>query len=221
VSDLGTSATIQAISGTCHFWASVVATWTSAAVFVFTGLPTAAFLAALTEYPVWVTPATWIWSYTVPWGGSSAALIELKATLSEFTYLDWEMHVSGTIQQYDRFQWVSGRSRTDAIEGHWLLYDYRFPDTPTQALRIDYARRAADDRDLSYHSVLAGSASVGDSLNFSVRGTESVGFLHDVSDGSSVGVVWDSADGHGRFIGAGGDSCCWGPAPTYADITCP
>ena len=221
VTHLGESALAEAPSGTCHFWASVVVTWTSSAVFVFTGVPSAAFVAALTHEPVWVPPATWIWAYTVPWG-TSTAMIELYATLSGATHLDWEMYVSGTIQQYDRFQWVTGRSRTDAVEGYWQLYDYRDPTTETPALRIEYARRAADDRDLSYHNILVASASYGDSLVCTAHAAENSGRLYDVSAGTSIRVVWDTLDGHGRFVGASGDSCCWGPAPAYADlITCP
>ncbi len=221
VTQLGESALAEAPRGICHAWASVVVTWTGSAVFIFTGVPSAAFVAALTHEPVWVPPATWIWAYTVPWG-TSTAMIELYATLSGATHLDWEMYVSGTIQQYNRFQWVTGRSRTDAIEGYWQLYDFRTPTAETPALRIGYARRAADDRDLSYRVVLTTSTAYGDSLVCTARGTENTGRLYDVSAGTSIRVVWDTLDGHGRYVAAGGDSCCWGPAPAYADLTtCP
>lgn len=220
VTQLGESALAAAPSGFCHGLASTVVTWTSSAVFIFTGVPSAAFVVALTHEPVWVPPATWIWAYTVPWG-SSTAMIELYATLSGATHLDWEMYVSGTIQQYERFQWVTGRSRTDAIEGYWQLYDFRTPTAATPALRVEFARRAMDDRDLSYHNILTTSTSYGDSLACTVRGTENTGRLYDVSAGTSIRVVWDTLDGHGRFVAAGGDSCCWGPAPSYADVDCP
>ncbi|MBD3236463.1 MAG: hypothetical protein GF330_07155 [Candidatus Eisenbacteria bacterium] len=206
-------------AGTCHFWASVAVTWTNSAVIVFTGVPTLAFLGALTHTPVWFPPSTWLWAYTIPWG-SGLATVELYATLDGATEIDWQMLISGTMQEYDRFEWLTGTSLTDATGGDWLLYDHRYPDTHTEALRIDWERYAQDDRELLYRNVLASSETYGDSLRYAIDGAEASVRLDDVSEGTHARVVWDVETGAGRFIGASGDSCCWGPAPEYDDIDC-
>lgn len=207
--------------GFCHFNASVMVQWTAATVLVFTGLPTAAFLAALTEEPVWIPPATWIWSYSVPWG-SGHAVVELQAALSGATRLNWQMLVSGTIQSLDRFAWVTGQTATDAYEGSWLLYDYRYPAQATEALRVEFDRVSSTERDVDYFNVLESSTGFGDSLSYSLRGTVAEVKLDRVGPPlTSTRAVWDTFDGSGRLYGAGGDSCCWGPRPTYIDIACP
>jgi hypothetical protein len=205
--------------GLCHSFASVAVLWTNTAVVLFTGLPTLAFLEALTHEPVWYPTATWTWAYTLP-GQGTPTTVELSATLVGATQLDWEMLVSGTANQYDRFQWVTGSSRTDAASGHWILYDHRVPAEHVQALRIEYSRRAMDDRDLDYFNVLESSPGVGDSLSYSVHGTTAEVRLHDVSEDKMSAAVWDTEEGSGIFIGANGDSCCWGPAPAFEDIEC-
>jgi len=221
MTELGGGSAAKAASSTCHYWASVVVTWTSAVVFVHTALPTAAFTAALAHVPVRLSIDTWIWSYTIPWM-TSTALVELQAKVVWPDYLDWKMYISGTIQEYNRFLWVTGQSQVDEIEGFWLLYDSSVSNDDIQALRIEYARRAEDDRDLDYFNVRTGSASYGDSLNVTVRGTTVEGRLHDVSEETVVRAAWDTADGHGKYVPASGDSCCWGPAPGYEDLpTCP
>jgi hypothetical protein len=207
--------------GFCHFNATVMVGWTSASVLVFTGLPTAAFLEAVTETPVWIPPATWIWSYSVPWG-SSHAIVELQAALSGATQLDWQMLISGTILDYDRFQWVTGQSSTDAFQGHWMLYDYRYPTQLKQALRVEFDRVSSTERDVDYFNVLQSSGGYGDSLSYALHGTAAEVKLDQVGPPfTSVRAAWDTFDGSGRFYGAGGDSCCWGPRPTFADVTCP
>jgi hypothetical protein len=220
VDDLASGTLTGLASGTCHFTASVVAVWTGGVVTVFTGLPTAAFLGALAQEPVWVFPTTWIWSYTVPWVQSTAT-IELQATLTDPSHIDWAMLVSGTAQDLNRFGWVTGHSRADGTQGDWTLYDYRFPTQHIQALGIDYARLTDSDRRLSYHNLLTGSQTFGDSLGYSIRETLATVRLFSAAQQTTTRAVWDVSDGHGRFVGATGDSCCWGPRPTFSDINCP
>lgn len=206
-------------AGTCHFWASAAVTWANAAVIVFTGIPTLAFLEALTHAPVWFPPDTWLWAYTMPWG-SSLVTVELYAALDGATEIDWRMLISGTLQNYDRFEWVTGSCLTDATAGDWILYDSRSPGSQIEALGIDWERQAQDDRDIVYRNILVGSTTYGDSLHYSILGDAAAVRLDDVSEGTFSRVSWSVADGSGKFIGASGDSCCWGPEPGYDDIEC-
>jgi len=205
--------------GTCHFWASAAVVWTNGAVIVFTGLPTLAFLEAVTHRPIWYPPDTWLWAYTVPWG-ASLVTVELYGTLDGATEIDWEMLISGTLQEYNRFKWVSGTSQTDATAGHWILYDHRTPSSETEALRVDWTRLAQDDRDLLYQNILTTSEGYGDSLRFTIDGDSATVRLDDLSEGTFTRVAWNVEDGSGTLTGANGDRCCWGPAPTYDDINC-
>jgi hypothetical protein len=209
-------------AGFCHFNASVISDWTNTSVLVITGVPNAALLAAMAETPVWIPPATWIWSYSMPWG-SSHAVVELQAALSGPASLDWQMLISGTIQNYDRFPWVTGRSSTDAIQGDWLLYDYRYPTQPAEALRVEFHRVSSTDRDLDYFNLLQSGSSYGDSLNYALHGTAAEATLARVSEPlGPIQAVWDTSDGSGRFVGATGDGCCWGPrGDSYPDVDCP
>jgi hypothetical protein len=210
---------LTAPAGTCHFWASVAVTWTNAAVIVFTGIPTLAFLNALTRAPVWLPPDTWRWAYTVPWG-SGLATVELYATLDGATEIDWRMLISGTMQSYDRFEWVAGSCLTNATAGYWTLYDHRSSGSQIEALRIDWEREAQTERDIVYQNILVGSETYGDSLYYSIHGDDVAVRLNDVSEETFARIFWNVEDGAGRFIGASGDSCCWGPAPLYDDIDC-
>ena len=205
--------------GLCHGLAAVSVAWANTTVFFFTGLPTVVFLEALTHRPVWYPPDTWLWAYTMP-SGSGWVTVELYATLTGATEIDWEMLISGTVLSYNRFQWVTGVSQTDATSGHWILYDHRTPAVETEALRIDWSRRAQDDRDLVYLNILTSSEGYGDSLRYSIRGDSAEVRLDDVSEDTFTRVQWDVEVGSGKLTGANGDSCCWGPAPAYADIDC-
>jgi hypothetical protein len=78
-----------------------------------------------------------------------------------------------------------------------------------------------DNRDLDYFNVLERSTTYGDSLSYSVHGTTAEVRLHDVSDDKMSSAIWDTEEGSGMFIGASGDTCCWGPAPQFQDVDCP
>jgi len=207
--------------GFCHFNASVMVEWTTATVLVFTGLPTVAFLEALTWTPVWIPPATWVWSYSVPWG-TSRAIVELQTVLNQQARLDWQMLVSGTILGFDRFQWVTGQTSLTATDGSWMLYDYRYPTQVTEALRIEFARASETDRDVDYFNALQSSSSYGDSLSYARHGAAAEVKLCRVSQSQPcIRAAWDTFDGSGRYYGVSGDSCCWGPRPTFIDVACP
>jgi hypothetical protein len=221
--DLAESGLASQRSRTCHFVASAMVGWSNVAVIAYTGLPTVAFLAGLTHTPVWLPLASsWVWSYAVP-GLPNPTTVEVRAALSgsSGTALDWQMLVSGTVQQLNRFQWVTGHSDTEGRNGYWLLYDYRYPTQQIQALRVNYAYQSENDRELSYHNVRQGSDTFGDSLSYSILATDAQALWFSAAQATTTRALWDTLDGHGRLKAANGDSCCWGPRTGFEDLVCP
>jgi len=204
--------------GLCHAGSAFLVGVANTAVFVHTALPRLALIAALVQPFEWTPPATWTWSYPVE-TETDTAFVELTATIPDSLGVLWEMRVSGTQHELDEFLWVSGESNLLAGEGHWLLYDANLPEGAQEALRIEWIFGAMDDRSLDFLNVNTSSDALGDTLSYAILGSSAMVRYHDIGEGVTR-VDWDVDVGDGEFHGAGGDSCCWGAAPTYADIDC-
>jgi len=204
--------------GLCHAGSAILVGVANTAVFVYTVVPRVALIAALVQQPEWTPPATWTWSYPVETQLDTAS-VELVATVPDSLRVQWGMTVSGTRHDLEDFLWVSGESMLDASEGHWLLYDPNLPVAEQEALRIEWVFDATDDRSLDFLNVNTSSEGVGDTLSYSISGSDAMVSYHDVDNGVTR-VEWDVDVGNGEFHGAQGDSCCWGAAPTYPNVEC-
>lgn len=208
----------QDATGLCHAVSAFAVGYANAVVFAYTAIPRLAFIAALTQPATWVPPSTWVWDYTIE-AREDTARIELTGTVPDTTAMDWEMRISGTRMDLDRFLWVSGQSLLDATEGHWILYDPNLPAAEQEALRVEWLNQAMYDRALSFVNVNTNHEGFGDTLSYTLTGNNAQVRFQDIDTGTTW-VEWDTGTGEGRLYGAQGDSCCWGPGPHYADTGC-
>jgi len=213
---LGTDETMAAlVPGTCHLASVIGVAWCNSVVFLYTVVPTLAFVAALTTPAVWIPPTTWQWNYTV----EDAEVMLQAEVVAAREEVDWEMRISGTNLALDEFLWVSGTSAFNAGDGHWILNDATAAPVENPGLRVEWQYSAMDDRQLNYINVLETSEAYGDSLIYTVDGTSASVHLHQVTEGVTD-VEWDLETGSGQLTNTEGSTCCWGPAPAYLDEDC-
>jgi hypothetical protein len=206
--------------GVCHLGSALLVTWANVVVLAYTGLPTLAFAAALNQAVAWTPPNTWLWAYTVG-SGADSVTVELVAEVSQGIDIDWTMMVTGGPQNLDRFEIVTGTSQLPTTEGFWILYDPNAAVPGVSALEVNWSRAALDDRHLDYINVYEGTVNFADTLAYAVAGSTATVRYVDVSETTMTRVEWDVVTGTGKLHNAAGDSCCWGPAPTFADVVCP
>jgi len=206
-------------AGLCHAVSAFAVGWANSAVFIHTAIPRLAFIVALLQPVSFEAPDTWKWAYTVE-APLDTAVVELQAIVNSGVSIDWEMRFSGTRQNLDRFLWVSGESLVQAGEGFWLLNEATQTGSTTEALLINWRYTAFDERTLQFINVKPTAEAFGDTLHYSIDGTDAFVRYHDIDHGITL-VDWDVDIGDGFLVNAQGDTCCWGPAPQRADIPCP
>jgi hypothetical protein len=161
----------------------------------------------------------WVWKRTFPLLGWDANLRGSVAT----GRLATEMRVTGLKPDnsgYQNFLWYTGDH--GAKEGKWTV----FAQGQTGAvLTIDWARQAADDKELVFTNVTTGQDGSGDRLIYSLKGKIATMGIHDAMDASGQpadsSVVWSVENGSGK-ITAPAATLCWDTlANGQANIPCP
>jgi hypothetical protein len=161
----------------------------------------------------------WVWNHTFPLLGWNATLRGSIAT----GRLATEMRVTGLKpdnSSYQNFVWYTGDHGSK--EGKWTV----FAQGQTGAvLTIDWARQAADDKQLTFTNVTTGQDGSGDRLGYSIKGKVATMAIHDAKDANGQvadsSVVWSVENGSGKLT-APAATLCWDTlANGQVNIPCP
>jgi hypothetical protein len=206
--------------GLCHGLSALAVAWANVNVIVRLAIPTAAFVACVSENPVYLGDDRWRWSANGGIG-ANAWTAEFEASAIGESEVTWAMRISGTLANYDRLLWFDGASDLDANSGEWTYYDPASPDTPVEVIQCDWSLPLAtgQDREVIFENVVEGAPAFGDQLRYGLSGsTASVSFVD--ADVGTTRIEWDTMTGAGTTTNANGDTCCWTERPGHDDTPC-
>jgi hypothetical protein len=161
----------------------------------------------------------WVWKRTFPLLGWDA---NLRGSVASGR-LATEMRVTGLKPDNSSFQsflWYTGDHGTK--DGKWTV----FAQGQTGAvLSIDWARQAADDKQLTFTNVTTGQDGSGDRLGYSIKGKIATMAIHDARDANGQpadsSVVWSIENGSGKLT-APAATLCWDTlANGQVNLPCP
>ena len=161
----------------------------------------------------------WVWKRTFPLLGWDATLRGSVAS----GRLATEMRVTGLKpdnSSYQSFLWYTGDHGTR--DGKWTVFAQ---GQTGPVLTIDWARQAADDKQLTFTNVTTAQDGSGDRLGYSIKGKIASMAIHDAKDASGQpadsSVVWHVENGAGK-ITAPTATLCWDTlANGQVNIPCP
>lgn len=161
----------------------------------------------------------WVWKRTFPLLGWDA---NLRGTVAGGR-LATEMRVTGLKpdnSNHQNFLWYTGDHGTR--DGKWTVFAF---GQPGPVLTIDWARQAADDKQLTFTNVTTGQDGSGDRLGYAIKGKIASMAIHDARDASGApadsSVAWNVESGSGK-ITAPTATLCWDTlASGQVNIPCP
>ncbi len=162
-------------------------------------VPTAIFVAALSQEPVLQEDGKFHWIYTLQ-NNSDVFIADLAGWVDmQSTEVVWEMYVSSNTHspELDHFLWYEGRSRIGNREGWWLFYDDKSPDSRIEVLKVDWKIPEANQRELILSNVKQSSNDYGDTLSYSLDNYDNYLIFYDASEVKTNTIYWDSQTGAG------------------------
>jgi len=192
-------------------------------VLVASVVPTAIFLAALSQTPELQADGKFHWIYTVQQGGNvySADLAASYDMPNSEVY--WEMYV--TCPTYDpplnNFLWYEGRAKIGNKEGWWLFHHDQYPDSLVDVLRIDWQVPDSTHQNLKISNVYTTHNDYGDHLEYQIENETGYLYFYDESESQTNTIHWNSG-GSGYiewFDYQNGVKSCWDE--NQDDIDCP
>lgn len=161
----------------------------------------------------------WVWKRTFPLLGWDA---NLRGSVDSGR-LATEMRVTGLRadnNNHQNFLWYTGDHGTK--DGKWTVFAF---GQPGAVLTIDWARQAADDKQLTFTNVTTGQDGSGDRLGYTIKGKVASMAIHDARNAqgqpADSSVVWHVENGSGK-ITAPAATLCWDTlANGQINIPCP
>jgi hypothetical protein len=194
------------------------------AVGAILAVPTATFVAALSQQPVLKSDGKFHWIFTVTDGGKSfqadlAGWIDQQASEARF-----EMYITttGVNPPLTNFLWYEGRAKLDNKTGYWEIYDALRPANPIKVLRIDWQAQDATHATLELTAIEQGVPTYGDKVTYNTNGTGRSVVYKDASENATVTIVWDAVTKAGSITAPnynGGNKACWDEQ--LDDVACP
>jgi len=193
----------------------------NATVVIVLSVPAAVFAAAASQTPTLGSDGKYHWQYTTSVNGNSftanlAGSVDLSTQESV-----WEMRISSTAASLNNFLWYEGRAKLNGSSGNWDFYDPAQPNIKAGVLHLDWTYASATDATLSFEVVKDGAPEEGDTLDYTVAGTNIKIVLVDASPAQTVEISWDRMTTAGYLIAPdynGGAKACWDS--TRADVAC-
>lgn len=138
---------------------------------------------------------------------------ELHARLSGGA-VETDMVITGTGRNndyLDGFVWYSGRHFEE--EGTWTFHDFAEPTLGEEQIEIAWAKRADDDKELTFTNIMAERPEEGDQIAYRLDGTAASMTLTDAEDAegneATFSVAWDTETGAGVLTRVTGETACW------------
>jgi len=187
-------------------------------------IPTATFVAALSQQPVLQADGKFHWIFTVNDGAKSfqadlAGWFDEQAREAVF-----EMRISttGVTPALNNFLWYEGRAQLDNKTGYWEIYDALRPANAIKVLRIDWQAPDQNNATLELTAVEQGVPTFGDKVTYNVAGTTRIVQHFDASENASITITWDAVTKAGSITAPNynnGSKACWDSQ--LNDVTCP
>lgn len=168
----------------------------------------------------------WVWTKTfalIGWESELRARTEGGSVLTEMYLTDLRAGRTGV----EDFLWYTGEHQPGS--GQWLFYDPAV--TSGAVLQIDWARNAADDKDLVFTNINPDAATTkqGDSLSYGLHSTTASMAIHDEREGNDdsggpidFAVEWDTVTGAGKYTDKDANEHCWDSLENgQVDVACP
>lgn len=172
-------------------------------------LPATAIGLAISQPGEQLADGSFHWSVTVL--GTTADVFVAHSFADGWT---GELYITNA--NHDNYLWVEGAFNTALTNGTWTLHDSTLPAGADKSLEIDWDHRALADYSLTYRNANAQNEGFGDTMDFTLVGTNASLVYDDVSEpGQIATIVWDSitAEGGIQVPGFnGGDEACWDAA---------
>jgi hypothetical protein len=129
-----------------EFAATVASVW-KLIINTTLAVPVAAYKAALTQTPTYLSTKTWQWSYNVTY-----LTIAYKVRLTGLirtSDVQWKMYITRTgTGGFDEFLWFEGTSKIDGSSGTWVLN--QDPQSSVSFLQIDWAKTSSVVGNIKY-----------------------------------------------------------------------
>lgn len=173
--------------------------------------PVLALNAALSTQPVLGDDGWFTWTYAFTDKGHDVTL-RLRARV-DGALVSWRMQVTDpqATPAMSDFLWFTGETRLQNDRGFWIINDRRDGKAVAVA-RIDWNSVSERDRSLTFRNVDAGSADLGDQLEYRVADAlVSITFRHAATQ-ASFDITWNEADGTGSLKVPdynNGERACW------------
>jgi hypothetical protein len=185
-------------------------------------VPVAAFRASFHNIPLQQDDGSWLWSYSVNFGGSIYTAELLAKFITEG--VRWEMRITKE-GEYEDFLWYYGECDLPATEGFWILK--QSPSVPNDLVRINWSRNiSAGTHAIRYTNIVPDGPENGGYID--TQYTKGVPYDHiwdmyNKGEDNHTYIEWSSTTKEGRikdFNHFGDDDWhCWDS--DRMNITCP
>ncbi len=164
------------------------------AVLAGMAVPTAVFVAAISEKPTLEPDGKFHWVYAVQYG-----TMTFKAELTGWVdmqdkKINWEMFITNNAYKpaLENFKWYEGWSSLENDKGQWLIYNPQKPAAPEKVIQLDWQYNSDNDRNLTFTNVSGNENGNGDILKYTVLNTDCKIEFFDKSDNFNSIIFWDS-----------------------------
>lgn len=157
-------------------------------------IPTAIFVAAISNKPTLEEDAKFHWVYQVTIG-----LATYKADLAGWVdrqnaKVVWEMYATNPSLNpaLNNFLWYEGWSNIANNQGQWTFYDVQQPGAKVPAITIDWSYKNEKDAELLFSNVWQSHDEQGDTLQYRVKNTDCSIQFYDKSEDLTSIIFWDA-----------------------------
>jgi hypothetical protein len=161
-------------------------------------IPVAAFLESFNHYPTLRSDNTWVWSYSVRYGGVIYTAELHAQVVGENVF--WDMYVTKPGEYLD-FNWFSGISARDGSMGAWTLR--KDPTDPKDYLDIEWTHdKSTGTGTAKYTDVLDGDAENGSYIYYGTTTDQTYDAfynIYSISVDNLVQIQWNRTSHAGRI----------------------
>jgi len=193
-------------------------------VLVASIVPTAIFVAALSQQPELQADGKFHWIYAVQNNGHTYSADLAGSYDAPNSEVIWEMYV--TCPTYSpplhNFLWYEGRAKIDNNEGWWMFHHDQFPDSLVDVLKIDWQVADSTHQNLKITNVFTTHKDYGDDLEYQIENENGSLIFFDESEAQTNTIHWNGETGSGYiqwFDYKNGVKSCWDE--NQDDIDCP
>ncbi|MBC8181893.1 hypothetical protein H8E88_12305 [candidate division KSB1 bacterium] len=187
-------------------------------------VPTAIFLAALSQPPELQADGKFHWIYSVQQGGHTYSADLAGSIDVPNSEVIWEMYITCTSYSppLDNFLWYEGRAKIGNKEGWWIFHHDQYHDSLVDVLKIDWQVPDSTHQNLKISNVYTTHNDFGDNLEYQIENESGFLIYYDASESQTNTIHWDGDTGTGYiqwFDYKDGVKSCWDENQDDSDCT--